>query len=92
MKCEHVDRRRDIRRRCRCEVKHYRPTDRLNHIHVINWKTGTGEWEPLFDDNGEPLYATLIRDLDEIKAKRPTGGLMLRRDGKAARGSARTNS
>jgi hypothetical protein len=61
----------------RFEVKHYRP----NHIYVINWKTGTGEWEPLFDAKGEPLYPTLIKELDEIKAKRPTGGLMLRRDG-----------
>jgi hypothetical protein len=65
----------------RFEVQHYRPADRPNHIYVINWKTGTGEWEPLFDDNGDPLYPTLIRELDEIKAKRPTGGLMLRRDG-----------
>ena len=29
----------------------------------------------------KPLYPTLIKELDEIKAKRPTGGLMLRRDG-----------
>ena len=65
----------------RFEVKHYRPADRPNHIYVINWKTGTGEWEPLFDDNGDPLYPTLIRELDEIKGKRPTGGLTLRRDG-----------
>jgi hypothetical protein len=65
----------------RFEVKHYRPADRPNHIYVINWKTGTGEWEPLFDDNGEQLYPTLIKELDEIKDKRPTGGLMLRRDG-----------
>ncbi len=65
----------------RFEVKHYRPADRPNHIYVINWKTGTGEWEPLFDANGDPLYPTLIKELDEIKAKRPTVGLMLRRDG-----------
>ena len=65
----------------RFEVKHYRPADRPNHIYVINWKTGTGSWEPLFDDDGEALYPTLIRELDEIKTKRPTGGLMLRRDG-----------
>ena len=39
----------------RFEVKHYRPADRPNHIYVINWKTGTGEWEPLFDDNCETV-------------------------------------
>ena len=50
-------------------VEHYRPADRPNHIYVINWKTGTGEWEPLFDDNGDPLYPTLIRELDEIEGQ-----------------------
>ena len=40
----------------RFEVKHYRPADRPNHIYVINWKTGTGSWEPLFDNEGKPLY------------------------------------
>jgi hypothetical protein len=65
----------------RFEAKHYRPADRPNHIYVINWKTGTGSWEPLFDAKGKPLYPTLIKELDAMKALRPTGGLMLRRDG-----------
>src|SRR4051812_44001279 len=60
---------------------HYRPADRPNHIYFINWKTGTGSWEPLFDAKGMPLYPTLIEELDALKALRPTGGLMLRRDG-----------
>ncbi len=60
---------------------HYRPADRPNHIYVINWKTGTGSWEPLFDGKGEPLYPTLIEELDAMKLLRPIGGLMLRRDG-----------
>ena len=64
----------------RFEVKHYRPADRPNHIYVINYKTGTGAWEPLFDATGAPLYPLLMAELDAMKAKRPTGGLMLRRD------------
>jgi hypothetical protein len=60
---------------------HYRPADRPNHIYVINWKTGTGSWEPLYDAEGKPLYPTLIEELDALKALRPTGGLMMRRDG-----------
>ena len=43
---------------------HYRPADRPNHIYVINWKTGTGSWEPLFDAKGKPLYPTLIEELE----------------------------
>jgi hypothetical protein len=58
-----------------------RPVDRPNYIYVINRKTGTGSWEPLFDDEGKPTLPTLIGEPDKIKAKRPTGGLMLRRDG-----------
>ena len=65
----------------RFEAKHYRPADRPNHIYVINWKTGTGSWEPLFDAKAKALYPTLTKELDAIKALRPTGGLMLRRDG-----------
>jgi hypothetical protein len=62
-------------------VEHYRPADRPNHIYVINWKTGTGSWEPLLDADNRPLYPTLIKELDEMKSLRPTGGLMMRRDG-----------
>jgi hypothetical protein len=61
-------------------AEHYRPADRPNHVYVINWKTGTGSWEPLFDAKSKPLYPTLIKELDAMKALRPTGGLMLRRD------------
>jgi hypothetical protein len=65
----------------RFEAKHYRPADRPSHIYVINYKTGTGSWEPLFDVKGKPLHhPDLVKELDAIKAKRPTGGLMLRRD------------
>ena len=62
-------------------AEHYRSADRPNHIYVINWKTGTGSWEPLLDAKDRPLYPTLIKELDAMKGLRPTGGLMLRRDG-----------
>jgi hypothetical protein len=64
----------------RFEAEHYRPANRPDHVYVINWKTGTGSWEPLFDQKGKPLYPLLMAELDAIKARRPTGGLMLRRD------------
>ncbi|WP_244485744.1 hypothetical protein [Bradyrhizobium tropiciagri] len=57
-------------------AEHYRPESRPNHVYVINYS-----WEPLFDKKGKPLYPLLMAELDAIKALRPTGGLMLRRDG-----------
>jgi hypothetical protein len=61
-------------------AEHYRPDSRPNHVYVINYKTSTGSWEPL---KGKPLYPALMAELDAMKALRPTGGLMLRRDGSA---------
>ncbi len=37
----------------RVEVGHYRPADHPDHIYFINWKTGTGSWEPLFDKKAQ---------------------------------------
>lgn len=62
-------------------AEHYRPLDRPNHVYVINYKTSTGSWEPLFNAKGKALYPLLMAELDAIKKVRPTGGLMLRRDG-----------
>ena len=62
------------------KVEHYRPRHMPDHIYIINAKTNTGAWEPLFDADGRPLYQALMAELDVMKAKRPTGGLMLRRD------------
>jgi hypothetical protein len=62
-------------------AEHYRPDSRPNHVYVQNYKTSTGAWEPLFDKRGKPLYPMLMAELDAMKALRPTGGLMLRRDG-----------
>jgi hypothetical protein len=64
----------------RFEAEHYRPANRPDHVYVINWKTGTGSWEPLFDQKRKPLYPELMAELDAMKKLRPTGGLMLRRD------------
>jgi hypothetical protein len=62
------------------KVDHYRPRHMPDHIYIINAKTNIGAWEPLFDEDGNPMYEALMAELDAMKAKRPTGGLMLRRD------------
>ena len=49
-------------------------------MHVVNPKTNEGDWTPLFNKTGEPLYPQLMAELDAMKGLRPTGGLMLRRD------------
>jgi hypothetical protein len=54
-------------------AEHYRPDSRPNQVYVINSKTSTGSWEPLFDKNGKPLYPLLMAELDAMKALRPTG-------------------
>jgi hypothetical protein len=60
-------------------VEHYRPKDQPNMVRVIDEKTGSESWVPLFDDASAPLYPELTKELDEIKRER-IGGLMLRRD------------
>jgi hypothetical protein len=65
----------------RFTAEHYRPPDRPKHVCVVNYKTSTGSWEPLFNTKGKPLYPELMAELDAMKDLRPTGGLMLRRDG-----------
>ncbi|WP_368507842.1 hypothetical protein [Bradyrhizobium lupini] len=62
----------------RSTADHYRPP---SHVYVINYKTSTGSWDPLFNAKGKALYPLLMAELDAIKELRPTGGLMLRRDG-----------
>ena len=52
-------------------------------------RPSTGSWEPLFDNKGKPLYPLLMAELDAIKALRPTGGLILRRDGSGLPWAAR---
>jgi hypothetical protein len=65
------------------KAEHYRPDAHPGHVHVVNPKTNRGDWTPLFDRNGAALYPELIAELDEMKKLRPTGGLMMRRDGSA---------
>jgi hypothetical protein len=61
------------------DVSHYRPKDHPNMVRVIDAKTSTESWIPLFDDAGVPLYPELMAELDGIKRER-IGGLMLCRD------------
>jgi hypothetical protein len=65
----------------RFTAERYRPDSRPNHVYIINYKTSAGSWEPLFDKKGKPLYPLPMAELDAMKALRPTGGLMLHRDG-----------
>lgn len=60
-------------------VEHYRPKARPNMVRVVDEKTRTEGWIPLFDDDGAALYPELMADLDAIKRER-IGGLMLCRD------------
>jgi hypothetical protein len=61
------------------DVSHYRPKDHPNMVRVIDAKTSTESWIPLFDDAGAPMYPELMAELDAIKRDR-IGGLMLCRD------------
>jgi hypothetical protein len=45
-------------------AEHYRPDSHPNHVYVVNYKTSTGSWEPLFDKKGKPLYPLLMAELD----------------------------
>jgi hypothetical protein len=67
----------------RFRAEHYRPPNHPDHVWVVNYKTKieSGSWEPLFNTKGKPLYPELMAELDVMKDLRPTGGLMLRRDG-----------
>jgi hypothetical protein len=60
-------------------VAHYRPKEYPNMLRVIDEKTSTEGWIPLFDDDSIPLCAELMAELDAIKRER-IGGLMLCRD------------
>lgn len=61
------------------DVSHYRPKEHPNMVRVIDEKTNTESWIPLFDDAGVPLYPELVAELAAIQRER-IGGLMLCRD------------
>jgi hypothetical protein len=67
------------------ELKHYRPTERPDCVHVVHPKTGEEAWWPLFDEAGRPLFPELMTELDEIKTQ-TIGGHIFRRDHKHRRG------
>jgi hypothetical protein len=57
------------------DVTHYRPKDRANMVRVVDDKTDSESWIPLFDpETGVPLYPELMTELDAIKRDR-IGGL-----------------
>jgi hypothetical protein len=60
-------------------VDHYRPKSHPNMIRVIDEKTRSESWVPLFNDAGVALYPELMAELDAIKRER-IGGLMFCRD------------
>jgi hypothetical protein len=68
------------------EVKHYRPPERPDSVHVVHPKTGEEAWWPLFDAAGRPLFPELMAELDDIKA-RSIAGHMFRRDHRHRRGA-----
>jgi hypothetical protein len=55
------------------EVKHYRPPERPDSVHVVHPKTGEEAWWPLFDEAGRPLFPELMAELDDIKARAISG-------------------
>jgi hypothetical protein len=61
------------------DVMHYRPKEHPNMVRVIDEKTKSESWIPLFDETGIALYPELVAELDAIKRDR-IGGLMLCRD------------
>jgi len=68
------------------EVKHYRPTERPDSVHVVHPKTGEEAWWPLFDAAGRPLFPELMTELDVIK-KDAIAGHMFRRTHEHRRGA-----
>jgi len=61
------------------ELKHYRPAERPDSVHVVHPKTGEEAWWPLFDELERPLFPELMAELDDIKA-RAISGHIFRRD------------
>jgi hypothetical protein len=69
------------------EIKHYRPPERPDSVHVVHPKTGEDAWWPLFDAAGRPLFPELMAELDAIK-EGAIAGHVFRRDHKHRRGAA----
>jgi hypothetical protein len=61
------------------EVKHYRPPERPDSVHVVHPKTGEEAWWPLFDEAKRALFPELMAELDDIKT-RAISGHIFRRD------------
>ena len=55
------------------ELKHYRPAERPDSVHVVHPKTGEEAWWPLFDEAKRPLFPELMAELDDIKKRAISG-------------------
>jgi hypothetical protein len=57
------------------ELKHYRPPERPDSVHVVHPKRGEEAWWPLFDEAKRPLFPELMAELDDIKKRRNSASL-----------------
>ncbi|HEY1746187.1 MAG TPA: hypothetical protein VGG11_05425 [Xanthobacteraceae bacterium] len=66
------------------EIRHYRPPERPDSVHVVHPKTAEEAWWPLFDAAGRALFPELMDELDTIKES-AIAGPIFRRDHKHRR-------
>src|SRR3982074_3406136 len=57
------------------QPEHYPPDNHPGHVHVENPKTNRGDWTPLFNKSGEPLYPDLIAETGRDEEVAPDRGL-----------------
>jgi hypothetical protein len=68
---------------------HYRPESQPNHAYVVNCKTSTGLWKPLFNAKGEGTVSAPDGRARCHEGAAAQGGLMLRRDGSGLPGGGK---
>jgi hypothetical protein len=61
-------------------LPHYRPKDRPNEAYVAHPKNGEGVWIPLFDKQGNAIFAELMERMDVAKKDRVGTGPFFVRD------------
>ena len=73
----------------RFTADHYRPPSRPEQVYVINYKTSTGSWEPLFNTKGKTLYPCSWLNSTPSKSSVPLEGSCCGATPAAYHGSAR---